>query len=254
MRVRWHGHSCFEFEDSDVKVVIDPHDGKSIGIRPPSVSADIVLMSHDHYDHNVFRVVQGAHKNFLSENGTFTEKGLRIEGLPTFHDEENGACRGLNTMYLFEMDGISVCHCGDLGCVPSQEIIDRIKGVDFLFVPVGEVFTMELPRVREFIELVNPNIIVPMHYRVGGLTIPISTIDGFLDMIPPEAVDYIGNEIDVSREDIGEMKECWVFERRIGRGSVRPRPCPSRWGSSHRRVWHPWSSPGHRRPPVWNRG
>ena len=88
------------------------------------------------------------------------------------------------------------------------------QDVDMLFVPVGETFTLPLSEVRRFIELVNPNIIVPMHYRVGGLSIPISPLDDFLDMIPEEAVDYIGNEIDVTREDIdGMMKECWVFDR-----------------------------------------
>jgi L-ascorbate metabolism protein UlaG (beta-lactamase superfamily) len=214
MRIRWHGHSCFEFEDSRNRVVIDPHDGKSIGIKPPSVTADIVLMSHDHYDHNVARIVKGIHKDFLGRTGRFSVNGLEIEGLPAFHDEEGGAARGQDTMYMFKMDGMRVCHCGDLGCIPSPEVIEKIRGVDFLFVPVGEVFTLPLPKVKELIELVNPTVVVPMHYRVGGLTIPVSNIDGFLEMIPQDAVDYIGNEIEVSREDIGENKECWVFERR----------------------------------------
>ncbi|MBR4216279.1 MAG: Zn-dependent hydrolase, partial [Candidatus Methanomethylophilaceae archaeon] len=80
-------------------------------------------------------------------------------------------------------------------------------------VPTGEVFTMEMRDVRRFIELVNPTITVPMHYRVGGLTLPISTIDDFLEIIPEEYVDYIGNEIDVTPDDLTEMKECWIFER-----------------------------------------
>ena len=212
MRIRWHGHSCFEIGDSDLTVVIDPHDGKSIGIRPPAASADIVLMTHNHYDHNASRVIQGNHTDILSRSGRFTVKGLDIEGFTVAHDYSDGSERGENTMYLFEMEGMTVCHCGDLGCIPGQEVIDRIRGVDFLMVPTGEVFTLCMEDIRRFIELVNPNVIIPMHYRVGGLSLPVTPLDEFLEMIPEEAVDYIGNEVEVSKEDL-ELKECWVFDR-----------------------------------------
>lgn len=213
MIVRWHGHSCFEFQDSQRTVVIDPHDGRSIGIKAPNATADIVLMTHNHYDHNAARVIKGDHTDVMARNGLFDVKGFQAEGIPTFHDDSGGTLRGLNTMYLFEMEGMSFCHCGDLGCIPDEEALSKIRGVDFLFVPVGEVFTMPLPEVKRFIELVNPNITVPMHYRVGGLSIPVTPLDPFLEMIPEEAVDYIGNEVDFSEEDIGEVKECWVFDR-----------------------------------------
>ena len=213
MRVRWHGHSCFEFGDGKTTVVVDPHDGRSIGIKPPAVTADVVLVTHNHYDHNAVRVVKGRHKDFVMASGRFTAGGIRFTGFPSFHDGSGGAERGPNNLYLFEMDGISVCHCGDLGCIPDRDVLSAIKGVDMLFVPTGEVFTMALPELRRFIEEVNPNVVVPMHYRVGGLSIPITPLDEFLDMIPEGAVDYVGNEIDVSRDDIDGMKQCWVFDR-----------------------------------------
>ena len=212
MRIRWHGHSCFEIEDSDLTVVIDPHDGKSIGIKAPAASADIVLMTHNHYDHNAARVIQGNHTDVMARDGKFTVKGLDIEGFTVAHDYDDGTVRGMNTMYLFEMEGMRICHCGDLGCIPGDDVIEKIKGVDFLMVPTGEVFTMCMADVRRFIELVNPNVIIPMHYRVGGLSIPVTPLDEFLEMIPEEAVDYIGNEIDVFKEDL-QLKECWVFDR-----------------------------------------
>ncbi|MBQ8178982.1 MAG: MBL fold metallo-hydrolase [Candidatus Methanomethylophilaceae archaeon] len=213
MRIRWHGHSCFEFEDSGLTVVIDPHDGRSIGIKPPVVSADIVLMTHNHYDHNAVRAIKGNHQDVLARDGIFNVKGLDVEGLPTYHDTSEGCERGSNTMYLFEMGGMRICHCGDLGCIPDEDVLSRIKGVDFLLIPTGEVFTMVMEDVRRFIELVNPTIIIPMHYRVGGLSIPLTPIDEFLEMIPEEAVDYIGNEVDVFPDDLSEIKECWVFDR-----------------------------------------
>lgn len=213
MRMRWHGHACFEFENGEHTVVIDPHDGRSLGIKPPAASADIVLMTHEHYDHRAAWIINGNHEDVMAREGRFSVKGLEVEGFRTFHDTTGGSERGMNTVYLFEMDGLRICHCGDLGCIPGDDIISRIKGVDILMVPTGEVFTMEMGDVRRFIELVNPTITVPMHYRVGGLTLPISTIDEFLEIIPEEYVDYIGNEIDVTPDDLTEMKECWIFER-----------------------------------------
>lgn len=213
MRIRWHGHSCFEFSDGEVTVVIDPHDGRSIGIKPPTATADVVLMTHNHYDHNAVRAIKGRHKDILSKDGVFFEKCMRFEGLSTFHDNSGGSERGKNTMYLFEMEGMSICHCGDLGAIPDDDVLNRIRNVDLLFVPTGEVFTMVIPEVKRFVEDVNPNVVVPMHYRVGGLSIPITPVDEFLNLIPEQAVDYIGNEIEFSRDDIDGMKQCWVFDR-----------------------------------------
>jgi L-ascorbate metabolism protein UlaG (beta-lactamase superfamily) len=214
MRIRWHGHACFEYGNSEHTVVVDPHDGRSLGIKPPAASADIVLMTHEHYDHRASWIIGGKHEDVMAREGPFEVKGLPVEGFRTFHDSTGGSERGLNTMYMFEMDGIRICHCGDLGCIPDERTMASIKGVDVLMVPTGEVFTMVMSDVRRFIEQVNPTIVVPMHYRVGGLTLPISTIDEFLEIIPEEYVDYIGNEIDVTPDDLTEMKECWIFERR----------------------------------------
>ena len=213
MQIRWHGHSCFEFSDGNVTVVTDPHDGKSIGIRPPHVTADVVLMSHDHYDHNAVRVVAGNHKDHMMHNGRFESRGITFHGYPSFHDTEEGRLRGPNTIYKFEMDGLSVCHCGDLGDIPGPKVMEQIRNIDFLFLPVGGFYTMERPMQKEFIQMVNPRVIVPMHYRFGGLTIPIADVDSFLEMIPDDYTVYVGNSIDISKDELPEAKECWVFDR-----------------------------------------
>ena len=213
MRVRWHGHSCFEFSSGDTTIVIDPHDGRSLGLKPPVASANIVLMTHDHYDHNAARVIKGEHQNFLGFVGeTEVSGGIKVHGYATWHDYSEGTERGPNSIYKFSMEGITIAHCGDLGCIPSQEVLDAIKGVDFLFVPVGEVYTMELADVKKLIELVNPRIIVPMHYMVGGLSFRLTSLDKFLDMIPDNAVDFIGNELEITVSDLPDSKECWVFD------------------------------------------
>ena len=213
MLIRWHGHACFEFSDGETTVVIDPHDGRSLGLKPPMATANVVLMTHDHYDHNASRVIKGEHKDFKLELGEFeTCNGLRVTGYPSWHDHSEGSERGPNTIYKFVMDGISVCHCGDLGCIPSDDVIQAIKGADFMFIPVGEIYTMEIAEVKKFIELVNPRIIIPMHYMVGGLSFRLSPLDKFLEIIPDEATDYIGNELDIMVSDLPETKECWIFD------------------------------------------
>jgi L-ascorbate metabolism protein UlaG (beta-lactamase superfamily) len=213
MQIRWHGHSCFEFENKDLTILTDPHDGKSIGIKPPVSKADVVLVSHGHYDHNAVRVVRGEHTDLISEIGEKTIKGIEFKGFPSFHDEESGAIRGTNTIYVFKIDNITVCHCGDLGDFPSDDVIESICGVDILFVPIGEVYTISIPKLMKLIDILCPKIIVPMHYRVGGLTIPLNTIDTFLGNIPEEMIIYVGNEVELSSEDLTEFMGVWVFDR-----------------------------------------
>ncbi len=213
MRIRWHGHSCFEFSNGTTTIVCDPHDGRSLGIKAPVASANVVMMTHDHYDHNAARVIKGDHKNYLGFLGEMeVADGLMVYGYPSWHDYSEGSERGPNSIYKFTMDGITIVHCGDLGCIPSDEVLEALKGADFLFIPVGEVYTMELPDVRRMIELVNPRIIVPMHYMVGGLSFRLSTLGKFLDMIPNDAVDFVGNEVELTSSDLPENKECWVFD------------------------------------------
>ncbi|MCL2786790.1 MAG: MBL fold metallo-hydrolase [Methanomassiliicoccaceae archaeon] len=211
MRIRWHGHSCFEITDR-VTIVIDPHDGKSLGIKPPSASADIVLMTHDHSDHNSFKTIRESHKDVFAYTGEFEFKGLKFVGLQTDHDDRGGAKLGKNVMYMMNVDGISICHCGDIGKMPDADVMGRIKNVDILMVPVGEVYTMNVRDVIEFIEAVEPRVIIPMHYRVGGLSMPVNPVDSFLDMVGCD-VEHVGNEMDVSADELPSETTVWVFSR-----------------------------------------
>jgi len=213
MRIKWHGHACFEFIGAGNSVLVDPHDGKSIGIKPPISNAGIVLVTHDHFDHNALRVIKSDHSTLSMARGKHDVKGIEFEGFPSFHDDMNGATRGTNTIYKFTMDGITICHCGDIGDIPPEGVVNALKDVDIIFVPVGEVYTLLIPQVKEFLEMVRPKVVVPMHYRVGGLTIPLNTIDGFLEGIPPESILYVGNEVELTRDEVNEFSGIWVFDR-----------------------------------------
>lgn len=209
MRIIWHGHSCFEIKDS-VTVVTDPHDGKSIGIKTPLVRADIVLVTHDHFDHNCVRIVKGD-PSVVRNPGERLLKGVKINGLSTFHDMESGARRGRNIVYRFDMDGIRFCHCGDLGHELTDEQVRAIGPIDVLFIPVGGVFTIDGTQARALIAKLRPRVAVPMHFRWGGLSISVHTIEPFLEGLSEDAVVRVGNEVDFSREDLPPSTEYWVF-------------------------------------------
>ncbi|MGQ9587313.1 MAG: MBL fold metallo-hydrolase [Thermoplasmata archaeon] len=211
MRIRWHGHSCFEIEGS-VRVVTDPHDGRSLGIAPPKVTADLILVSHDHFDHNCVAAVRGSDATVLSRPVMTVEKGVRVEGLGADHDAEHGSKRGHITIFRFELDGFSFCHLGDLGHRLSEDQVERIAPVDFLFVPVGDVFTIGPKTARDVVDSIAPKVAVPMHYRVPGLGLSIQPVHNFLAHCDQGRIVKIGNEVEFSGEDLpGSGTEIWVF-------------------------------------------
>lgn len=209
MRIVWHGHSCFEVED-DVGIITDPHDGKSIGIKPPVLSGDIVLVSHDHFDHNCVRIVKGQPK-IIKGAGRYNIKEVEILGIKTYHDAVGGEKRGENIVFKFTVHGMSFCHLGDLGHDLDEAAVKRLKDVDFLFAPIGNIFTIDGKTALGIAERLQPKVLIPMHYRVGGLSLSIRPIDDFLSNIPEEKIVKVGNEVEIEREDLlGEM-EVWVF-------------------------------------------
>ena len=212
MFIRWHGYSCFEFADDRNSVVVDPHDGKSIGIFPPKVSSKLALCTHNTFDRNAFRVITGKHKDFVCERGDFEENGFKFTGLPSFSDDRMGELRGANTIYRFSMDGISIAMCGCLGDIPLDWVMERLKGVDLLFVPVGEHWTLPIEKVREFIDKIGPKVVVPTDYKVGGITLPLSPLNTFTDGCRNEVV-HVGNAIDLESDDISDFVGVWVFDR-----------------------------------------
>ena len=211
MRIRWHGHACFEVAGSSV-VVTDPHDGKSIGIKPPSANADIVLVSHDHFDHNCAKVVSGSDSSVVTEPVMTVDRGVRIEGFEADHDDQGGSKRGKITVFKFELDGFSFCHLGDLGHVVDDALAEQLSGVDFLFVPVGDVFTIGPESALRVIEKVKPKIAGPMHYRTQGLSLSIRPLQDFTKLVDGDRILKVGNEVDIASDDLPEKgTEYWIF-------------------------------------------
>jgi L-ascorbate metabolism protein UlaG (beta-lactamase superfamily) len=194
-----------------VTIVTDPHDGKSIGIKSPNVKADIALISHDHFDHNHFRVVAGRKTKVFKREMDITKNGLRIQSMGVFHDDASGSKRGENLLFKFTVDGLSFCHLGDLGHLLDENTTMKIGSIDVLFIPVGNVFTIGPKDAWKIINSLKPKVAIPMHYRVGGLSLSIKPIDPFLEDASSESVVKVGNEIDFESEDLPEELEIWVF-------------------------------------------
>ncbi len=179
--VKWIGHACFEIKSS-VTVVTDPHDGVSLGLKPPQSKADIVLISHGHYDHaDGLPLVRKDDTVVLKEfTGEKDIKGVHVKGIRTFHDTSKGAQRGVNVIYLFTVDGVRFLHLGDLGHVLGSDIVEAVKPVDVLFVPVGGTYTLDHSGATKIYNDIKPRITIPMHYKISGLNLPLSSVDTFL--------------------------------------------------------------------------
>jgi len=213
MRITWHGHSCFE-TGTDLTVITDPHNGSSIGIRPPFGKGDIILVSHNHHDHNSVRTVKKTDSVVITDPGNHRQDGVEISGFPAYHDDVQGDKRGEIVIFMWEQEGIRFCHLGDLGHGLDEDMISRIGAVDVLFVPVGGVFTIDAETAAKIVRRLGPSIAVPMHYKKGGLSLPINTEEPFLELMKDCSITRVGPAIDFDREDFVEKgTEIWVFSR-----------------------------------------
>ena len=174
MTIQWYGHACFKISTKpegrgsgeDVVIFTDPYK-KEIGLRPPQGKADIVTVSHDHFDHNNAEALKGE-PAVLDLPGEYSIKGVSIKGVNSHHDKKEGAERGLNTIFVFESEGIRICHLGDLATSLNNKQLEEINGVDVLAIPVGGKNSLNGKEAKAVIDQVEPNIVLPMHYKIRG--------------------------------------------------------------------------------------
>jgi len=178
MEITWYGHACFRLRDKGATVVTDPYD-QSVGYALPRVRADIVTVSHNHADHNYASGIKGTPK-VVDGPGEYEIKGVFITGIATFHDRKKGAQRGRNTVFLFEFDGLTICHLGDLGHVPTQAQVEALSDVDILLIPVGGVSTIAASQAAEVVSLLEPKIVIPMHYKTKAFALKLASVNRFL--------------------------------------------------------------------------
>jgi len=179
MDITWLGHSCFLIRGKEKTIITDPYH-PDFGYRLGEPEADIVTVSHFHPGHNYVAGVTNE-PNRIDSPGEYEMGGTFITGVATFHDDRKGSLRGKNTIYIIEMDGITLCHLGDLGHPLNPNLIEEIGDIDTLFLPVGEVSTMPVDAAAEVVRQLEPNIVIPMHYQTEAFAGDLSPVGKFLN-------------------------------------------------------------------------
>lgn len=177
--VLWYGHSCFRLNARSMPAIMMDPFGEGMGYEVPSVRADVLTISHEHEDHCNRRAVRGGRKEICGP-GEYEVGGVFITGHSTFHDGKKGSQRGRNTIYHIDYGDVTFLHLGDLGVVLSEAEIGDFD-VDVLFVPVGGGATINAAQAAEVVSIVEPKIVVPMHYQTPALKgAKLEKVNGFL--------------------------------------------------------------------------
>ena len=185
MEITWLGRSCFRLRGRDAAVVMDPCD-KSTGYNIGKLTADIVTVSHDHPAHANVAAVTGTPR-VVQGPGEFEISGVLIMGVRTYHDGEKGAKLGKNTAFVLELDDVRICHLGDLGHVPTPEQVEDLSGVDVLLAPVGGNCTIGAAAAAETVSLLEPKLVIPMHYQTSADKADLEPLDRFLKEISAQS-------------------------------------------------------------------
>lgn len=210
--IKWLGHSSFLISlDDSIRIVADPFD-KSVGYPLPDVTADVCLVSHEHFDHNNISLVKGK-PEVVKGTGEKEAKKIKFRGVSSFHDEKKGSLRGANTIWTWELGGIKFAHAGDLGSELSDSQIKEIGAVDVLFIPTGGYYTIDPATATKVAASLNPKVVIPMHYKTSylGANFPIVKVDEFLK--GKENVVKVGkNFVSFTKESLPKKTTIYILE------------------------------------------
>jgi L-ascorbate metabolism protein UlaG (beta-lactamase superfamily) len=211
MDIVWYGHSCFRIsERGQAAIVTDPF-GEELGYEIPRLKADIVTVSHDAPGHNFLDALKG-YEHVISGPGEYEIGGVFILGIATFDQTQENPRR--NVVYVFDYNSLIVAHLGDLDHVPSQSMIDALGPVDIALIPVGGGQSLSSSQAAEVVSLLEPSIVVPMHYRTDVLqSAELDPVDRFLKEM---GVDTIQKEtlLRVSSGSLPEQTQVVLLDYR----------------------------------------
>jgi len=181
MKVKFLGHATFLISsDKGIKIITDPYEtDPGLTYGEITESADIVSVSHDHHDHCNVAAVKG-NPVVVRRVGRSVAKGIEFSGIASYHDDARGSLRGNNIIFCFELDGIRVCHLGDLGHLLDNRQVKEIGSVDILLIPVGGYFTIDAKAATQVCNQLKPRVIIPMHYKTEKGIPGIFGVDEFL--------------------------------------------------------------------------
>ena len=209
MEISWLGHSCFRIKGRQATVITDPY-SPELGYALGKPSARIVTVSHQHPGHSYVQGIGGDPK-LITGPGEYEISGILIIGVTTFHDAEKGSQRGKNTIYLMEIDEVSVCHLGDLGHMLTAEQMEGLENVDILLIPVGGVSTISAPVAAEVMRQLEPKVVIPMHYKTEALTWELEPVERFLK---EAGVDQVTSQSKLSfnRSSLPQSTEVFLLD------------------------------------------
>lgn len=212
MKITWLGHAAFLLETNGLRIVNDPFDTSDERIHHQSIDmpADIVTVSHDHFDHNHVESLSG-NPDIVKGACKKTVKGITFTGIDTFHDQSRGSERGENVLYAIEAEEMRICHPGDLGHTLSADQIQTLGSIDILFIPVGGLYTVDASEAWQIIQNISPKIVIPMHFKTSAIDFPIAPVDGFLE--GKENIRHAESaSIEISKQTLPEEMQIIVLD------------------------------------------
>jgi L-ascorbate metabolism protein UlaG (beta-lactamase superfamily) len=219
VEIAYFGHSSFRLKGRVKAVITDPY-GEQVGKYPRDAEADIITVSHDHFDHNAVEKIKGLPSGkpgrpfVIDGPGEYEIGGVSVVGVPAWHDEKSGGERGLNTIYVIEMDGLRIAHMGDLGHKLNDQQLEEIGAIDVVFVPVGGVYTIDAKTAKEVVGQVDPWVIIPMHYKTADFGLKdLGTIDDFLKEMGKTEIVPVA-KYSISADRLPEDMQLVVLEKK----------------------------------------
>jgi L-ascorbate metabolism protein UlaG (beta-lactamase superfamily) len=215
MKITFLAHASFLIEtENKVRIITDPYQAgcfnNALGYQPINEPADIVLVSHDHADHNCLTDILGNPK-VINSPGNWNIQDIKITGINSYHDTQKGAARGKNTIFVIENNGLRIVHLGDLGHNLSESDCDKIKSVNVLLSPVGGFFTIDSKVATDMVNYLKPNITIPMHYKTSVLDFPITKVEEFIKN-KKNVKEISDSKIEISKNALPKTPEIWVLQ------------------------------------------
>jgi L-ascorbate metabolism protein UlaG (beta-lactamase superfamily) len=215
MKIKWYGHAAFLItSDRGFKIITDPYEpggfGGAISYGKIPDKADVVLVSHDHADHNYVEGLPGQPR-VIKGTGLHRVADLEIRGIGSYHDERKGSERGQNTIFCFTIDGLKVCHLGDLGYVPTEQEAKQIGPVDLLFLPIGGVYTVDPSQATQTAKRLSPRVTIPMHFKTPQCGFPLANVEDFTGG-KPGVKTLKESEVEMKKETLSKTPEIIVLK------------------------------------------
>lgn len=213
MLIEYVGHSCFYIVNKEgQRILTDPYDN-TIGLKPVDKEADIVLVSHHHYDHDYVDGVKGNYKLF-DKAGDYEFCDVKIHGVELDHDEADGSKRGKVIAFTIETDGMRIMHMGDVGAMPDDSFFENTGHIDILMIPIGGTYTVDAEGALDIMDRLNANINIPMHYKTTHLNLDIASPHEFIRLAKKEydVSQLGGNTFEITPDSLKKRGRVIILE------------------------------------------